>query len=1055
LKTQNNLWWLVPTLLMAACGDGTTSTPIDTDSGTPKDAGEITDLGTDSGTPPKDTGTPPKDSGSPAEDTGSPAEDTGSPAEDTGSPAEDTGSPAEDTGSPPEDTGSPTDTGTPPVDAGTPADVPTCPAGQAYCGTSCVDINVDNTNCGACGVACATGQSCQTGVCRINCAMGQTLCGGACATLDSDPANCGACANACPTGQMCSAGACALTCAAPRVVCSATGGVMSCIDTLTDANNCGTCGNACAMGQSCVAGVCRLVCPAGQTACGGACVDTNTSSANCGGCGTACATGQSCAVGMCRRDCAAGETRCGDACVNTQTSAANCGTCGTACIAGQTCAAGVCACPTGQTLCGTACLDLRTDVANCGVCARACAAGQVCTAGACAMGAPANDLPAGATVISLTSPSQVLTGTTSGSTNNSGCGTAGDVYYRFTLTAREAVYVDTFGTSYDTRLGFAPSTGVGTIDTTCVDDACGGLQSQLVRVLDPGTYFVVVGGFASLTGPFTLRFQHLPIGNGSVTQITTLSPGTQTFMGTTSGTGVVTQTCSRAPGPENTYWIATCPSFTATQYNATTCGAAAFDTVLEQRSASRSANVCNDDACGLQSTIANTLPAGAGLHTFYVDGFSATTLGAYTLSLTLGACPAGQNFCGSTCTNLQTSATNCGACGTVCTAPTGGTVACTAGACVRACPTGQSNCSNVCRATQTDVANCGACGTVCTAPTGGTTSCAAGACVPACPTGQTNCTGACRNLQTENANCGACGVTCAAGNTCTAGVCRPNNNTRTSATALTLAAGETTVTGTTVAATFDGPTGCGAGDVPNVWYSFTLAAAEVVYADTAGTAYDSRLYLVNSAGALVADTCNDDAGCSTGGFTSVNQARFAAVLQPGTYYIAVSGYTAGNTGPFTLHVQHIRRALGSYFYDTAITGTATTPSTLLVGTSAFTPSCIEGASGEDVRWFVTCGSATPSLFSLCAADGATYSRRIGATSYDPVMAVYAGQSGTPVQCNDDGPDGTNCRGTGTGADTLNFGSRISATIPRGINAVVVDERGQARGMTYTLRHAIQ
>ena len=95
-----------------------------------------------------------------------------------------------------------------------------------------------------------------------------------------------------------------------------------------------------------------------------------------------------------------------------------------------------------------------------------------------------------------------------------------------------------------------------------------------------------------------------------------------------------------------------------------------------------------------------------------------------------------------------------------------------------------------------------------------------------------------------------------------------------------------------------------------------------------------------------------------------------------------------------------------------------------------------------------------STFSLCAGDGATYTRRIGTLNYDPALAVYSASTGTQVQCNDDGGASFNCRGTGTGADTLNFGSRISAPMPRGINGVVVDERLRANGMSYTLHYQV-
>ncbi|MBL8683668.1 MAG: hypothetical protein JNK05_31140 [Myxococcales bacterium] len=63
------------------------------------------------------------------------------------------------------------------------------------------------------------------------------------------------------------------------------------------------------------------------------------------------------------------------------------------------------------------------------------------------------------------------------------------------------------------------------------------------------------------------------------------------------------------------------------------------------------------------------------------------------------ACPSGTTNCGGTCVNTQTSISNCGACGRVCTAPGGGTATCTAGVCGSTCPAGQTNCGGVCRPT--------------------------------------------------------------------------------------------------------------------------------------------------------------------------------------------------------------------------------------------------------------------------------------------------------------------------------------------------------------------
>jgi hypothetical protein len=59
--------------------------------------------------------------------------------------------------------------------------------------------------------------------------------------------------------------------------------------------------------------------------------------------------------------------------------------------------------------------------------------------------------------------------------------------------------------------------------------------------------------------------------------------------------------------------------------------------VIDQRSAVRTpASVCSDDdgSCFPQSTMSSTIPAGAGLHTFTIDGYYSTSNGAYTFRYT-------------------------------------------------------------------------------------------------------------------------------------------------------------------------------------------------------------------------------------------------------------------------------------------------------------------------------------------------------------------------------------------------------------------------------------
>ena len=268
-----------------------------------------------------------------------------------------------------------------------------CATGQTDCSGSCRDLQSDRANCGACGTACAAGQICAAGTCQTSCPAGQTVCGDRCVTLATDNANCGACGMSCAAGLVCSAGACALRCASTLTECG-TGADRACANLTNDRANCGMCGAACGAGQVCTGGRCVISCPTGQTACGSVCVSTSSDVANCGGCGMACSAGQVCTAGVCRTSCPAGQTVCGSVCVSLTTDPANCGMCGTACPTGQVCSEGTCrsGCSGTLTECVSGatrlCADTQTDRRNCGTCGTACGAGQSCAAGRCVTSCP-------------------------------------------------------------------------------------------------------------------------------------------------------------------------------------------------------------------------------------------------------------------------------------------------------------------------------------------------------------------------------------------------------------------------------------------------------------------------------------------------------------------------------------------------------------------------------------------------------------------------------------------------------------------------------------------
>lgn len=143
------------------------------------------------------------------------------------------------------------------------------PCERDVCSGKCVDVRSDRENCGACGVACFSNQTCNAGQCE--CSAG-VACSNGCSNLQSDDLNCGACGSACPTG--CKNG----TCDCLTAYCSD-----QCVDLQADAQNCGTCGHECAAAFVCGSGQCTCADP-GQKPCNGKCVpvDDTTTDCDCG-----------------------------------------------------------------------------------------------------------------------------------------------------------------------------------------------------------------------------------------------------------------------------------------------------------------------------------------------------------------------------------------------------------------------------------------------------------------------------------------------------------------------------------------------------------------------------------------------------------------------------------------------------------------------------------------------------------------------------------------------------------------------------------------------------
>lgn len=522
--------------------------------------------------------------------------------------------------------------------------VETCDAG-ALCRDRCVDLRHDAMHCGACGAACGEGQSCAEGRCVCTDAS-QTRCDGTCVDTRSESRHCGGCRLACSGALECHDGSCVAPCRPDHTRCD---GV--CVSLTIDPRHCGACGRACPLDQTCAGGACE--CASGLTWCPKVehCVDLRSDGFHCGGCNNRCPNGAVCNDGHCRYLCPPDRVSCSDECIAPLTDSRHCGACGNSCPFGAPCVGGRCVlpCPAGQSTCAGRCIDVASDVSNCGRCGTVCTTGRRCLSGVCELAAPppgndtcdnATPLAWGAGLVGGLSAEIAFGGTTQNARQDFTAppyesSWSADVYYRFTLDAPAVVYADTVGSSWDTMLAFA-DTSCRALPTTpgeprINDDACG-LQSQVVARLGAGTWHLVVGGYLGAQGPFVAKLQRVRAPSGTVVRV---GLGTSSVVGTTAGTtGALSLPCG-GNGPEDLLWWTSCGGPSGT-FRASTCGTTTWNTVLGYIGPG-GISACSQDACGLQSDLAVSLPSNSGFHALYIDGYADgrnSYAGSYAVAVT-------------------------------------------------------------------------------------------------------------------------------------------------------------------------------------------------------------------------------------------------------------------------------------------------------------------------------------------------------------------------------------------------------------------------------------
>lgn len=226
---------------------------------------------------------------------------------------------------------------------------------------------------------------------------------------------------------------------------------------------------------------------------------------------------------------------------------------------------------------------------------------------------------------------------------NGPCGGSGgrDVFYKIHLDSDEAIYLDTFGSDFDSVLRvFHGACFDGTppaVSTVCHNDACASKQTQGVWDLSAGDNCVVVDQNTSESnGALVL---HVERGRRSGLP---LQLGTAVTGDTTNATDQMTAGCSAA-GNDIGYHFTACPG-DSTAITATTCNAAlTFDSAIYARAGNGSSVLtglsCNDDdpnctANNGASTISFTAQ-NAHLFWIIVDAGSAGVAGMFELDTSI------------------------------------------------------------------------------------------------------------------------------------------------------------------------------------------------------------------------------------------------------------------------------------------------------------------------------------------------------------------------------------------------------------------------------------
>jgi hypothetical protein len=191
-----------------------------------------------------------------------------------------------------------------------------------------------------------------------------------------------------------------------------------------------------------------------------------------------------------------------------------------------------------------------------------------------------------------------------------------DIWFSYTAPATGSLTVDTCGGAFDTVLEIFDGTAGcgGLVAVGCNDDSCGLQSSATIGTTGGTTYFIRVGGYANQTGNFPLNLTFVVPGDECATALAAVDGANGPFSNGGYSSSAEAWGCGFNVG--NDMWFAYSPSCNGTAM-VDTCGSG-FDTVLmafDGVCGTLNPLACNDDTCGLQSSI--SFPVAFGT-TYYI-----------------------------------------------------------------------------------------------------------------------------------------------------------------------------------------------------------------------------------------------------------------------------------------------------------------------------------------------------------------------------------------------------------------------------------------------------